>query len=166
MHAALRTSAALSLAIVAAVLFSSCSTIRPRSDSRNPPVGRVVGTDEIRRSGATSIWEALSFTVYEFRFQEHQGQPSRIYSSRGQGSMVLREEPLIHLDGTRLGEYNVLRHMPASSALYFQILSGSDGTTYYGTSASAGVILIETTLGVDLEDIGSDSIPPDADMLR
>ena len=151
---------AIVLVAAGSIVLTACAA-RARSDSRNPPVGEVITAEQIRRTGASTVWEALKFTVHSHEFKEHRGQPVRITSNRGQGSMVLREEPLIHLDGTRLTEYQVLRHMPATNVLYIQVLNGTDGTTYYGTSASAGVILIETTLGVDLEDIGKDSIPPD-----
>ena len=159
-----RTRAAL-VAVAGVAALAGCSA-RARDTSRNPPVGQIITAEQIRRTGAATAWEALKFTVRSHEFRDYRGEPQRIYSNRGVGSMVLREEPLIHLDGARLTDIQVLRHMPANTILYVQVLNGTDGTTYYGTSATAGVILIETTLGVDLEEIGKDSLPPDTAAAR
>jgi hypothetical protein len=40
-----------------------------------------------------------------------------------------------------------------------QVITGPDATTYYGTSAVAGVILLETTLGGEIE--GDTVVVPD-----
>jgi outer membrane cobalamin receptor len=98
--------------------------------------------------------------VSSHQFVEDHGQPGRIYSDRGVGSMVLREEPLIFVDGARLSDIMLLRQMPAQHIYTVQVLSGNDGTTYFGTSATAGVILIQTTMGADIE--GDLSLPDTA----
>ena len=46
----------------------------------------------------------------------------------------------------------MLRMIPANNLYSIQVLTGPDATTYYGTSAVAGVILIETTLGGEEEE--------------
>ncbi|UCG87893.1 MAG: TonB-dependent receptor plug domain-containing protein, partial [Gemmatimonadota bacterium] len=136
----------LTLAAVAAL---GCASRGERDLSGRPPVGEIITADEIQRTGASTAWEALKFTVRSHQFVEDRGQPVRIFSSRGVGSLVLREEPLLFVDGARLSDIQLLRQMPAHHILTIQVLSGSDGTTYFGTSAVAGVILIETTMGAD-----------------
>jgi hypothetical protein len=147
--------------LIGATVLYGCATAKPRPATHTPPGGDIITAADIRKTGATSAWEALKYTVRTHQFQDYRGTPVRITSDRGVGSMVLREEPLIFLDGTRLVDIVVLRGIPANNILYVQVLNAADGTTYYGTSATAGVILIETTLGVDLEDIATDSVPPD-----
>jgi outer membrane receptor protein involved in Fe transport len=102
---------------------------------------------EIRGSGAGTAWEALKFTVRTHRFREYQGIPVRIHSNRGQGSLALREDPQVFLDGVRLTDITILRMIPASNLFSIEVLTGPDATTRFGTSAVAGVILLETTLG-------------------
>jgi outer membrane receptor protein involved in Fe transport len=106
-----------------------------------------VNAAAIRGSGASTAWEALKFTVRTHRFSDYQGIPVSIQSSRGQGSLTLREEPQVFLDGVRLTDITLLRMIPASNLFSIEVLTGPDATTRYGTSAVAGVILLETTLG-------------------
>ena len=83
----------------------------------------------------------------------------QIHSDRGQGSMILREDPMVFLDGVRLTDILLLRMIPADNLYSIQVITGPDATPYYGTSAVAGVILLETTLGGEIE---PDTVaPPD-----
>lgn len=136
------------LALVLAVALAGCAGGAARSQSSAAPdAGRLITAAQIRESGATTVWEALKFNVRTHYFGESKGNPAGIQSKRGRGSMVLREEPLIFLDGAQLGDYQVLRHMPASSVASIRVLGSADGTTYYGTNAVGGVILIATSMG-------------------
>jgi outer membrane cobalamin receptor len=139
----------LTLVAVAAVAAVGCASRQERDLSGRPPVGEIITAEEIQRTGASTAWEALKFTVRSHQFVENRGQPVRIFSTRGVGSMVLREEPLLFVDRARLSDIQLLRQMPAHHILTIQVLNGNDGTTYFGTSAVAGVILIETTMGAD-----------------
>jgi outer membrane cobalamin receptor len=144
----------MTVAGLAAVLAAgACSPAHQQDTARpSPTTGQYITAQEIRASGAGSAWEALKFTVRTHRFTEYRGVPTRIQSGRGQGSIVLREDPLVFLDGARLTDITVLRMIPANNLYSIQVLTGPDATTYYGTSAVAGVILIETTLGGDEAD--------------
>jgi hypothetical protein len=51
----------------------------------------------------------------------------RIFSSRGVGSLVLREEPLLFVDRALLVDIELLRQMPASHILIIQVLNGTQG---------------------------------------
>jgi outer membrane cobalamin receptor len=103
----------------------------------------IVSVEAIERSGARTAWEALQRTVpgYVFSADGHH------VSHRGRTSLVLPDRPLIILDGVRLQDFSLLSAMPASDLLAIQVLSGIDATTYYGTNAGAGAILITTKDG-------------------
>ena len=140
-------------AVVAAFLLSACGSHGPREATRPSQLsGQYVTAEQIRATGASSAWEALKYTVRTHRFTDYHGVPTRIQSDRGQGSMVLREDPLVFLDGARLTDITILRMIPANNLHSIQVLTGPDATTYYGTSAVAGVILLETTLGEEVVD--------------
>ena len=149
---------------VGLLVLTACAT-RSREDARpNQITGQYVTAEQIRATGASTAWEALKFTVRTHRFSDYRGMPVRIYSDRGQGSMVLREDPFVLLDGTKLGDITMLRMIPADNLYSIQVLTGPDATTYYGTSAVAGVILIETTLGGEEEEEPDSIAPPDTGM--
>jgi len=147
----------------AALFVMGCASRGERDLSGIPEVGQVITAEQIQRTGASTAWQALKYTVKTHQFVDSYGQPVRIYSDRGVGSMVLREEPLIFVDRARLSDIMLLRQMPAHNIHHVRVLNGNDGTTYFGTSATAGVILIETTMGADL---GTDSIPPETGRSR
>jgi len=139
--------------VVGALLLGGCGTHGARDEARPSQLsGQYVTAEDIRASGASSAWEALKYTVRTHRFTDYHGVPTRIQSDRGQGSMVLREDPLVFLDGARLTDITILRMIPANNLYSIQVLTGPDATTYYGTSAVAGVILLETTLGEEVAD--------------
>lgn len=139
--------------VLGALLLGGCGTHGARDEARPSQLsGQYVTAEDIRASGASSAWEALKYTVRTHRFTDYHGVPTRIQSDRGQGSMVLREDPLVFLDGARLTDITILRMIPANNLYSIQVLTGPDATTYYGTSAVAGVILLETTLGEEVAD--------------
>ncbi len=147
-HTALR----VSLALLGVALAGSCASKGRDEASGAPPVGRIITAEQIEATGAASAWEALKFTVRTHYFADYRGQPVRIYADRGQGSMVLREEPQLYLDGARLTDITILRMIPADNLLTIQVITGPDATTYFGTNAVAGVILLETTMGAGAEE--------------
>ena len=150
--------AAAFFAVCATILFQIGCGSRAAPDFQDTPqVGQLITAEEIRRTGASTAWEALKYTVRSHQFIDDKGHPVRIFSNRGVGSMVLREEPLIFVDRARLSDILLLGQMPAHHILSVRVLNSSDGTTYFGTSAVAGVFLIETTMGADL----GDDTPPD-----
>lgn len=139
--------------VAAAWLLAACGSHAAREEARPSQLsGQYVTAEQIRATGASSAWEALKYTVRTHRFTDYHGVPTRIQSDRGQGSMVLREDPLVFLDGARLTDITILRMIPANNLYSIQVLTGPDATTYYGTSAVAGVILLETTLGEEVVD--------------
>jgi len=110
------------------------------------PEGRRIITEKaIERSGARTVWDALQRTVPFFTFRESSHGPGRI-EHRGRSSIILRDQPIIIVDGTELTDFSMLSGMPASDLFEIEVLSGIDATTFYGTGATKGVIRLWTKL--------------------
>ena len=108
--------------------------------------GRFIGAQEIRRSGAKTVWDALRIVAPQIRFEEnYAGQPSRMMA-RGPSTVALKDGPLVYVDGVRLADFRTLAAMPAGDVASIQIMNGIDGTTRYGTGASSGAIAIRTKM--------------------
>jgi outer membrane cobalamin receptor len=115
--------------------------------SLTPGGRRVVDQWAIEQSGARSAWEALQRTVPFFTFRTNsRGRPTRV-EHRGRSSIVLRDQPLILIDGVEVVDVTTLGGMPAADLLDIEVLTGVDATTYYGTNATNGVIRIRTKVG-------------------
>ncbi|HEV8381058.1 MAG TPA: Plug domain-containing protein [Gemmatimonadales bacterium] len=137
------------LSSVAVILVcSACHRVPQQSldaESHHPSDGRrVISADAIEKTGARTAWEALQRTVPFFTFKDNnRGGPSRI-EHRGRSSIMLRDQPMIVVDGIELNDYTSLGAMPAADIEEIEVLTGIDATTYYGTGASKGVIRIKT----------------------
>ena len=55
------------------------------------------------------------------------------------------------LDGVRLTDFRALDGIPAATILTISVYNGIEGTTYYGTNAVSGVIVIQTKDGAEPE---------------
>jgi outer membrane cobalamin receptor len=66
---------------------------------------------------------------------------------RGRSSILLNDPPMLFIDGVRIQEMATLQQLPASTLLSIEVLTGPEGTTYYGTDAVGGVILVRTKKG-------------------
>jgi len=112
-----------------------------------PDGRRRVDERAIEQSGARTAWDALQRTVPFFVFRTNsRGRPTRV-EHRGRSSMLLRDQPLILVDGVALQDVTALGDMPASDLLDIEVLTGVDATTYYGTNATNGVIRLRTKAG-------------------
>jgi outer membrane cobalamin receptor len=115
--------------------------------SLTPGGRRVVDQRAIEQSGARTAWEALQRTVPFFTFRTtSRGRPARV-EHRGRSSIVLRDQPIILVDGVEVIDVTTLGGMPAADLLDIEVLTGVDATTYYGTNATNGVIRIRTKVG-------------------
>ncbi len=137
--------APLTLALVVMV---GCHRVPPQAadaESRHSSDGRrVITAAAIEKSGARTAWEALQRTVPFFTFNDNRtGRPANV-EHRGRSSVVLRDQPLIVVDGVELNDFISLGSMPAADIEEIEVLTGIDATTYYGTGASKGVIRITT----------------------
>jgi outer membrane cobalamin receptor len=111
------------------------------------PIGLYIDEDRIQRSGGATAWDVLKREAPVMTFREDRnGQPSRL-GRRGRASIVLQDSPLVFLDGVRMEDFRVLADLPAATLQDIWVLNGIDGTTYYGTDAVAGVILVRTKKG-------------------
>lgn len=130
----------LCAAISAAI---SCRT-QTINDSR-PRGGQFVGAARIAESNARTAWDALRLNVSGITFLEsgRTGAPARM-RRRGTSSLLLGDHPLLYIDDVRVADIGILRTMPAGDLESIRVLSGIDATTYYGTNAGDGVILLRT----------------------
>jgi iron complex outermembrane receptor protein len=111
----------------------------------------VITADEIKRSGATDVVQALE-KLGGIYFRKSSGNPSSSeVSMRGFGENS-HGRTLILVNGERLNSLDMaapnLLRVPFGSIERIEVLRGSQ-TTLYGDYASAGVINIITSLGAD-----------------
>lgn len=132
---------------VSAVLMLTACGIRPRPNLPDAQAGTVISADDIRASEATTMWEALRRTVRYADFGESStGDPTRIHR-RGASSISLVEDMPIYIDRVQVRDLSLLDALPAGNIERIQVLTGVHATTYYGTNAGDGVILIRTRTG-------------------
>ncbi len=131
------------LVAVLVALSAGCG-IRPRSALPDAEAGTVITQERIAETEASTMWEALRRTVRYADFGEtSSGAPARVHR-RGFSSIALSEDMPIYLDRVRVRDLGVLDALPAANIDRIQVLSGIHASTYYGTDAGDGVILIRT----------------------
>jgi outer membrane cobalamin receptor len=131
------------------VLLSACArnTERGTGDGGRSSDRHVVTAEDIERSGARTVWDAIRHTLPEFSLREGpNGRPARVVK-RGQSSILLTDQPLIVLDRIPLTDLARLSEMPASDVQSMEVLTGIHATTYFGTNSGDGVLIIRTKSG-------------------
>lgn len=136
------------LTMVAALALATASCgIKPRPVTPNDGGGALITRDEIEKTGARTMWDALNRTVKYVEFRESGvGTPTRT-GRRGSSSIVLIDDVPIFIDGVRVNQIQVLASLPARDIHSIRVLNGVQATTFYGTNAGDGVILIQTVEG-------------------
>lgn len=132
------------LLLLGTILLTGCS-LRP-VDHTGPraPQGKLITAEEIQRSGAADAWEVLQRRGTHLILRETRtGEPGRIWR-RGQTTIILRDDPLIVVDGTRLFDVRVLRQVKAHAIYSIRILDGIHGAAEYGSNAANGAIVVTT----------------------
>jgi outer membrane cobalamin receptor len=126
----------------------SCATTHSRSAAPVGPVDRMLITEEmIARSGSATAWDVLKKLAPQLHYGETKDhQPSRL-ERRGQSSFILSDAPLVFLDGVRLPDFRNLERIAAETISTIEIFNGLDATTYYGSNAVGGAIVIKTKNG-------------------
>lgn len=126
----------------------ACAGIRPAPISDAPQGDRIVITQAmIERSKGKTAWEVLKIEMPDLTYGEKaSGEPVKL-ERRGKSSFLLTDTPMIYLDGLRLTDLKNLQQIDASTLRRIEILNGIDGTTYYGTDAEGGVILMYSKNG-------------------
>ena len=105
----------------------------------------VITAEAIERSGATDAWEVLKRLSTTARATEtYDGQPERLHPRRGHGSLFLRDDPMVYIDGVPLSDIRALRQIGASDIDNIEEMGSVEATAYYGTNSNAGVILIHS----------------------
>ncbi|HET7252046.1 MAG TPA: Plug domain-containing protein [Gemmatimonadales bacterium] len=130
------------------VCLGACAHMHGTRDSVPSSGDRIFITQEqIARSGASNAWEALKRNAPQLTYREgRNGQPT-VLERRGRSSLLLNDAPLLFVDGVQMPDFKNLQSIPAAQLASIEILDGVDGTTYYGTGAEGGVILIRTKNG-------------------
>ena len=107
----------------------------------------LITAEQIEKSGAHTAWQVLRQQAPMLTLREDRnGRPASM-SRRGRSSFMLDEAPMIMLDGVRVPDFHALESIEAASILTILIYDGVEGTTYYGTDAVSGVIVIRTKDG-------------------
>lgn len=130
--------------VLAAVVSTASCGINPRPATLNEGGGTLITRDQIEKTGARTMWQALTRTVRYTRFQESgTGRPERV-RRRGESSIVLSDDMPIFIDRVRVNQIQVLASLPARDIESIRVLNGVQATTFFGTNAGDGVILIST----------------------
>ena len=154
MSARLRRAGDLDASFLLALVALSCSRAVGRT-TPTPPTGYLVTAEAIQKSGAKTVWEALQLTVpvVSFRGTTQGGSRDQLrIKRRGPTSLYLNDDPRVFIDQVRIVDISVLDQMPATDVVSIRVLTGVDATTYYGTSAVNGVILISTRSGPEAKE--------------
>jgi hypothetical protein len=128
--------------VAGSVAASGCGhNLRPRS--YDPPGEQLLLHDEIVNSGATDAWEAVRRLSHMTTSTTPAGDPSRIYR-RGRSSIVIRETPMIVVDGIQGTDLQILTQVRADQIAWIRILTGAASTTRYGAAGGAGAVIVQT----------------------
>lgn len=131
------------------VALCACGPVRT-GESRHvyaPPGEKLILADEISRSGARNAWEAIKRTpTFLSTMENGRGEPTRLWR-RGRGSIMLRETPIVVVDGVVASDLAALSSIPAEQIAWIRVLTGAAGTARFGTQGGGGAIMIQTRLG-------------------
>lgn len=130
-----------------ALLVAAACGIKPRPVAPQDN-GTLITRSEIERTGARTMWEALSRTVKYVRFDESGRGTPRHAGRRGTSSIVLSDDVPIFIDRVRVQQIQVLASLPARDIESILVLNGLEATTYFGTNSGDGAILIQTLDGL------------------
>src|SRR6476660_789922 len=87
----------------------------PGSPSDQAYHAHVITAEAIERSGATDAWEVLKRLSTTARTTEaYDGEPQRLQPKRGHGSLYLRDDPVVYIDGVPLSDLRALRQLGAA----------------------------------------------------
>jgi outer membrane cobalamin receptor len=115
---------------------------------RTSPSGTfLITSEQIEKSGAQNAWQVLQRSAPMLQTQnDKDGRPAKL-TRRGRSSFLLDDAPAVVVDGVRMPDFRNLDELAAQTISEIAILDGVEATTYYGTNAGSGVILIKTKDG-------------------
>lgn len=130
------------------VLAASCKSFHPAPVVPANGSERILITEAmIANSGGQTAWEVLRREVPQMSYRENRNGQATGMERRGRSSILLKDTPMLLIDGVRIQDMSTLQQLPASTLLSIEVLTGAEGTTYYGTDAVGGVILVTTKKG-------------------
>jgi outer membrane cobalamin receptor len=130
------------------LLAVSCKSFHPAPVVPASGSERILITEGmIAKSGGQTAWEVLRREMPQMSYGENRNGQATGMERRGRSSILLKDPPMLFIDGVRIQEMATLQQLPASALLSIEVLTGSEGTTYYGTDAVGGVILVRTKRG-------------------
>jgi len=135
------------LVLIPLCIAAGCKTggTHPESPKDEAYHAHVITAEAIQRSGATDAWEVLKRLSTTARATEaYDGEPERLHPKRGHGSLVLRDDPVVYVDGVPLSDIRALRQIGASDIDNIEEMGSIEATAYFGTNSNAGVILIHS----------------------
>jgi outer membrane cobalamin receptor len=130
-------------ALAFAILVLGCAHGGSKSHAPLSPDGQdIISEAEITASGARTAWEALRRTAPYLNMGERGNGTPAMMHRRGRSSILLSDAPIVMVDGVRLSDFRNLDQIPANTIDHIVVMRGIDATTYYGTNAVGGVVLI------------------------
>jgi hypothetical protein len=140
----------------AVLVVMCCAACHPSAPGLTPvhmnDGSRWLTPDLIAHASSTNAWDLLRECNTGYRLVESaNGNAVKLTTRRGRSSFLLADADriVVVVDGMRINDARYLRQIPTSTVLTIQMLSGIDGTTYFGTNAGAGVILVTTRIPRD-----------------
>jgi outer membrane cobalamin receptor len=126
----------------------ACKSIHPGPIVNGEDRDRIfISQQMIERSGGQTAWEVLRREAPQLSYRENRNGQATSMRRRGESSINLNDSPMIIVDGVRSLDIRTLQQLPASVLLSIEVLTGQEGTTYYGTDAVGGVIIVKTKNG-------------------
>lgn len=124
-----------------------CGQAVRSNDVSTAPGTFLITAEQIEKSGAQTAWQVIKQQAPMLTAtDDRNGNPGSL-GRHGRSSFMLNEAPMVFLDGVRVPDFHALDTMDAHTILSILIYDGVEGTTYYGTDAVSGVIVIKTKDG-------------------
>lgn len=121
----------------------ACTPAATVDPARAQGEGQVIDAEAIHASGLPNAWEVVRrYGTHLKLTDDRTGRPSTV-SRRGRESILLREDPLLIVDGA-VTDLRILYYLPTRDLHRIRILTGTQGTARYGMTAASGAIVVET----------------------
>jgi outer membrane cobalamin receptor len=136
----------LMTALALALLGAACAHGGSKTDHAplTPDGQDIITEQEIASSGGRTAWEVLRRAAPYLNMAERGNGSPAVMRRHGRSSILLNDAPIVMVDGVRLSDFRNLDQIPASTIDHIVVMRGIDATTYYGTNAVGGVVLIVT----------------------
>jgi hypothetical protein len=145
-----RTFRSRAAAALATLVMAACaSTASPRAEAdlassrltSLTPTSRSFDAERIRRSGATTAWDAVRLLVPRYRLEAARNSLSMLSTPRRNGY----ELPIrLILDGHPIMDLEPLRAVPAQDLISIHVLSATEAATYFAGEGGRPAIVVQT----------------------